>query len=290
LKTTIDNMKPALLILLFAALSACALAPSDHNGKDAPRSTSIVPLKAPRPVLGLVLGAGGARGFAHVGVIKALEAAGLEADVLVGTSSGALVASLYAAGMKARTLESMALQLEDDEIFDFTLFGPGRVQGVRLEQFVNRLVNGRLIEGLEKPFAAVATHRDSGGMAVFNRGNTGIAVRASASVPSLFWPVLIRGQAYIDGGVASRVPAALARDMGADVVIAVDISRRPADDAEAADVVIRPQAVRSRINDFQHRQTNIAAGEAAARAMLGEIRERLAAAASHKARAVNASR
>jgi NTE family protein len=142
-----------------------------------------------------------------------------------------------------------------------------------------------LIEGLGKPFAAVATERDSGRMAVFNRGNTGIAVRASASVPTVFWPVLINGQSYIDGGVASRVPAALAREMGADVVIAVDISRRPADDAAAADVVLRPLTVRSRLNDFKHREANIAAGEAAAREVIGQIRERMAAAASRKASA-----
>lgn len=279
------KMKFAAGILLSVTLAGCALAPADHNGKDAPRSATIVPLKVPRPVLGLVLGAGGARGFAHVGVIKALEAAQLDADVVVGASSGALVASFYAAGMTARTLEAMALALEDSEIFDFTLFGPGRVEGARLQRFVNHNLNGRAIEALAKPFAAVATHRDSGGMAVFNRGNTGIAVRASASVPSYFWPVMINGQAYVDGGVASRVPAALAREMGADVVVAVDISWRPAGDAQAADVVIRPQAVRSRINDFKHRQANIAAGEAAAQAMVGEIRARLAAAAARKARA-----
>lgn len=279
------KMKFAAGILLSMTLAGCAFAPADHNGKDAPRSATIVPLKVPRPVLGLVLGAGGARGFAHVGVIKALEAAELDADVVVGASSGALVASFYAAGMTARTLEAMALALEDSEIFDFTLFGPGRVEGARLQRFVNHNLNGRAIEALAKPFAAVATHRDSGGMAVFNRGNTGIAVRASASVPSYFWPVMINGQAYVDGGVASRVPAALAREMGADVVVAVDISWRPAGDAQAADVVIRPQAVRSRINDFKHRQANIAAGEAAAQAMVGEIRARLAAAAARKARA-----
>jgi NTE family protein len=288
--TRIKTMKKiSAIILLSTALSGCALAPSDHRGKDAPRSVAIVPLKVPRPVLGLVLGAGGTRGFAHVGVIKALEAAGLDADVVVGASSGALVASFYAAGMKAQTLEAMALALEDNDIFDFTLFGPGRVEGARLQQFVNHALNGRLIEGLEKPFAAVATHRDTGGIAVFNRGNTGMAVRASASVPTFFWPVMINGQSYVDGGVASRVPAALAREMGADVVVAVDISWRPAGDADAADVVIRPQALRSRVNDFKHRQTNIAAGEAAALAVVGQIRERIAVAAARKARMASVS-
>lgn len=276
-------MKLQLGILLAVALAGCALAPANHNGGDAPRTAVIVPLKAQRPTLGLVLGAGGARGFAHVGVIKALAAAGLEADVVVGTSSGALVASFYASGMSAQTLEAMALELEDRDIFDFTLFGPGRIEGAQLQRFVNRNLNDRLIESLAKPFAAVATERTSGRMTVFNRGNTGMAVRASASVPTVFWPVLINGQSYVDGGVASRVPAALAREMGADVVVAVDISRQPAVDAAAADVVIRPQTVRSRLNDFKHRQANIEAGEAAALAAIGQIRERLAAVGARKA-------
>ena len=280
-------MKLTAIILLSAALAACALAPANHDGGDAPRSAVILPLKAQRPVLGLVLGAGGARGFAHVGVLKVLEAAGLEADVVIGASSGALVASFYAGGLKAPALEALALALEDSDLFDFTPFGPGVIEGARLQDFVNRTLNGRMIEALAKPFAAVATEQTSGRMTVFNRGNTGIAVRASASVPKLFWPVVINGRSYIDGGVASRVPAALAREMGAEVVIAVDISRQPAGDADTADVVIRPHTVRSRINDFQHRQANIAAGEAAAAAAVGEIRERIAVVAARKARSAS---
>ena len=276
------TQKSLLLILLPLALTGCALTPANHRGNDAPHMVAIVPLKVQKPVLGLVLGAGGARGFAHVGVIKALAAAGLEADVVVGASSGALVASFYASGMSAQALEAMALQLEDNDIFDFTPFGPGVVQGMRLQEFVNRNLNGRLIEALAKPFAAVATEQGSGRMAVFNRGNTGIAVRASASVPKMFWPVVINGQSYIDGGVASRVPSPLARAMGADVVVAVDISRRPAQDANDADVVILPQTTRSRINDFQHRQANIAAGEAAANEVIEQIRARLAEVAARK--------
>ena len=126
------TVKLTSIILLAGALAGCAFAPANHKGGDAPRTAAIVPLTAQRPLLGLVLGAGGARGFAHVGVIKALEAAGLEADVVVGTSSGALVASFYAGGMKARTLEAMALELEDSDLFDFTMFGPGVVEGARL--------------------------------------------------------------------------------------------------------------------------------------------------------------
>ena len=272
-------MKSLFIIVLCTALAGCAFSPANHEGKDAPGRTAIVPVKAARPVIGLVLGAGGARGFAHVGVLKALEAAGIEADLVVGASSGALVAALYSGGYSALQLEALALELEDRDIFDFTLFGPGRVEGAQIARFVNRSLTNRPIEKLNKPFAAVATAQGTNEMAVFNRGNTGLAVRASASVPSIFWPVVINGRSYVDGAVASRVPAALAREMGADVVIAVDISRRPAGEADAADVVIRPDAVRSRLNDFKHRQTNIAAGEEAASAAIAQIRASIEAAA-----------
>ena len=154
-------MKIFSIILLAVTLAGCALTPANHDGGDAPRTAVIVPLKAPRPVVGLVLGAGGARGFAHVGVVKVLEEAGIEADVVVGTSSGALVASLYAGGIRAHMLESMALALDDNDLFDFTLFGPGVVEGARLQDFVNRTLNGRLIEALSKPFAAVAAEQES---------------------------------------------------------------------------------------------------------------------------------
>ena len=162
-----------------------------------------------------------------MGVLKALEDAGIEADDVVGASSGALVASLHAGGFRALDLEGLALALEDRDIFDFTLFGPGAVEGARLANYVNRSLKGRAIEKLDKPFAAVAARLASGEMAVFNRGNAGVAVRASASVPKYFWPVVIRREAYVDGGMASRAPSALAPEMGADVVVAVNILRQP---------------------------------------------------------------
>ena len=262
--------------LLAALLAGCALSPSNHQGESAPRAAAITPLKSPRPLVGLVLGAGGARGFAHVGVIKALESQGIVADIVVGASSGAVVASLYAGGLRPAQLEEIALKLEDGDLLDYTLFGPASIQGARLQEFINNTLNARPIEALDKAFATVAVERASGTLAVFNRGNTGVAVRASASIPGVFWPVLINNVEYVDGGVVSRVPAALARQMGADVVIAVDISRVPVVEAQAADVVIRPQVIRSRINDFQHKHANIAAGEQAAREAVARIKERIA--------------
>lgn len=279
-----------LVLVLTAALAACATAPVDHNGADAPRSERIVPLKAQRPVIGLVLGAGGSRGFAHVGVIKALEAEGIEPDLLVGASSGAIVASLYAGGHRSEALEKIALQVEDNDLFDFTLFGPGVIEGGRLQEFVNETLGNRPIEALNKPFAAIAAERETSRMTVFNRGNTGLAVRASASVPKLFWPVIIRGAYYVDGGLASRVPAPVARSMGADIVIAVDVSWRGSADAALADVVIRPPTIRSRITDFNHKLENMAAGEEATRDAIPRIRELIAKIASEKTRVAQLGR
>ncbi len=277
-------------LALVAALSACATAPVNYVGADAPHTVEFAPLKSQRPVLGLVLGAGGSRGFAHVGVIKALEAAGIEPDLLVGASSGAIVASLYAGGHRAVSLEKIALEVDDNDLFDFTLFGPGIIEGGRLQEFINQTLGNRPIEALAKPFAAIAAERETNRMKVFNRGNTGIAVRASASVPKMFWPVIISGVEYVDGGLASRVPAPVARAMGADIVIAVDVSWRGSPDAALADVVIRPQTIRTRITDFNSKIENMAAGEEATRAAIPRIRELIATVAAEKTRLANGGR
>jgi len=280
-------MKKALKFLLLcsvALVAGCATAPVNHTDADAPSVMPLAKIKAQRPVIGLVLGAGGSRGFAHIGVLKALEAAGINPDLVVGVSSGAVVAALHAGGFDARSLENEALAVEDNDLLDFTLFGPGYIEGERLQDYINRMLKDRPIEALRKPFAVVAAERETSRMAVFNRGNTGLAVRASASVPRLFWPVLIRGTEYVDGGVASRVPVSVARDMGADIVIAVDVSWRGSSDAQQADVVIRPQTVRSRITDFSHKLANLAAGEEAARDAVPRVQELIARAAESKAR------
>jgi NTE family protein len=274
--------KTLLFPLVAALLAGCATAPVNHVAADAPYAAPLQRVSKSKPVVGLVLGAGGSRGFAHVGVLKAFEEAGIEADVLVGVSSGAVVAALHAGGLRAKELEAQALEIEDNDLLDFTLFGPGIIEGGRLQAYINDRLGGRPIESLQKPFAAVVAERATSRMAVFNRGNTGLAVRASASVPRLFWPVVIRGTEYVDGGVASRVPASVAREMGADIVIAVDVSWRGSPDAQQADIVIRPQTVRSRITDFSHKLANLAAGEEAAREVLPQLRELLARVAAEK--------
>ena len=295
-----------ILLLLFvaAAAAACAWRPSAYDGDRAPRAVDIVPLKAERPLVGLALGGGGARGFAHVGVIKALEAAGIVPDIVTGSSAGAVIAAIYAGGHNGRELEAIALELNRDELVDFVLFGNGWVLGEALETFVNRMVNDRPIEKLPRPFAVVATAAKSGRMVVFNRGNTGAAVRASASVPRLFIPPVIDGEEYVDGGLSSTVPVRVARAMGADVVIAVDVSwfaqarnassdgmahygrsgryARLSEELELADVVIAPRTAQAKMLDFEHKAVNIAAGGEAVREALPRIAEIIARAAAGK--------
>jgi NTE family protein len=184
-------------------------------------------LKPTKPVIALVLGGGGAKGFAHVGVIKALEARGIKPDLIVGSSVGSFVGSLYASGMTANHLEHLALTTTDNELTDFTLAYQGIIEGVKLKDFVNAQVGQRPIEALPIRFAAVATEKHTGKQAVFTSGNTGLIVQASCSVPNVFIAPRIPeqvGKKYVDGGVSSLVPVDAARALGADVVIAVDIT------------------------------------------------------------------
>jgi NTE family protein len=289
-------------MLLLALLGSCSLPPADQ--RSAPSEAVIVPLKAERPLVALVLGSGGSRGFAHIGVIKALEDAGIQADIVTGASSGAIVAALYAGGRSGRELEEVALALQEGDLVDVTFFGTGWVLGEALQGFVNRMVDERPIERLKRPFAAIATEARTGRMVVFNRGDTGLAVRASASVPRLFVPPVINGEEYIDGGISSPVPVKIARAMGADVVIAVDVSwfaqvrdssqgelarhgrsgryALLVDELDGADLVIVPRTVRSRMLDFTQKAANIAAGEAAGREAAIKARALIARAAVRK--------
>ncbi len=294
----------AAFIAASALVAACAVNPRQFDGDGAPRQAEIVPLRSERPLVALALGGGGARGFAHIGVIKALEDAGIEADIVTGASSGAIIAALYASGRRGGELWDIALNLERDDIVDFVVVGEGWVKGEALQNFVNRLVDDQPIEKLPRRFALVATEAENYRMTVFNRGNTGVAVRASASVPRLFVPPVINGEKYLDGGLTSPVPVKLARAMGADVVIAVDVSwfaqarnagetgieqrQRPyrygllAEELDAADIVITPDTVRTRMLDFEHREENIIAGEQAGRDAAPRIRRLIEKVAARK--------
>lgn len=285
-----------------ALASGCATAPAPSDvGAGIATVATIVPLRLDRPVIGLALGSGGKRGFAHIGVLKALEAAGIKPDLIVGTSGGSMVGALYASGMSAGEIERIAEGIESPLLGRVVIPGRGLLSSEPIQAFVNRHVGNRRIEELAIPFAAVATDAQSGAEVVFNRGNTGMAVRASSSVPVVFQPVTIGGREYVDGVLVSPVPVDVARRMGADLVIAVNVAYTPQEAAlrdpidmlfqtmqimvttinglrlREADVVIEPDIAGMEKVTFADKRALIALGERAAQAAMPEIRRRLAA-------------
>ena len=273
--------------------------------------TPAQPIAMPEPLpprkikIGLALGGGAARGFAHIGVIKALEAQGIYPDIVVGTSAGSVVGALYAAGNTGFQLQKLAFDMDEAAISDWAmpLFGKstGVLKGEALQAYVNKVVNNQPMEKLKVSFGAVATDLKTGQPILFQRGNTGMAVRASSSVPGVFQPVTISGRSYVDGGLVAPVPVRFARDMGADFVIAVNISTQA--DVQAtvssvdvimqtfsimgqrinqyelkdADIVIAPSLGKMAGNDFAGRNQAILAGEQAAALAMPLIKQKLEA-------------
>jgi NTE family protein len=254
----------------------------------------------PPPKIALVLGGGAARGFAHIGVIKMLEAQGVKPDLVVGTSAGSVVGALYAAGYDGFELQRLALELDEKAVSDWILPNRGFLRGESLQNYINNAVKNRPLEQLNKPIGVVATDLKSGEQVVFRRGNTGMAVRASSSVPGVFQPVNIGGREFVDGGLTSPVPVRAARDMGADIVIAVDISKDPsiatlsgtldvllqtftimgrsiaAQELLGADVVVSPDTHEMRTASFDARHVSILEGEKAALAAIPKLRQKIA--------------
>ena len=285
-----------------ALLSACA-SPTRRTTESS-AAPAHPPLLAPKPLrIGLALGGGAARGFAHIGVIKALEARGLHFDLVCGTSAGSVVGALYASGMNGLEINKLALTMDEASISDWAMpfRTRGFLQGVALQNYVDTTLHGRPIEKMAKPLGIVATDLRNGQPILFQRGDTGIAVRASCSVPSIFEPVKIAGHEYVDGGLVSPVPASFARKMGADFVIAVDISADPQSALtnssfdvllqtftimgqtiktyeleKYADFVIRPNLAAMSGSDFGHRNEAILAGEIAVSRIFGELEHKLA--------------
>ena len=180
-----------------------------------------------RPIIALVLGSGGARGYAHIGVIQVLEQQGIHPDFIVGTSAGSIVGSIYASGKTANELRDIALNMKAHDVRDVKLDIKGFFDGKKVENYVNQQVNNTPLELLKTPMYVVATELKEGKKVVFNYGNTGQAVRASVSIPSMFVPTKIGADEYVDGGLVSPVPVDVARDLGADIIIAVDILAQP---------------------------------------------------------------
>ena len=287
-------------LLLALLLTACAVAPVPPPVPEPP--PVIQPLAKKPPRIGLALGGGAARGFAHIGVIQVLEEAGIRPSLVVGTSAGSLVAALYASGKNGAQLQHVAELMEEATFADWTLpiFSRGMLRGEALARYVSAQVNGRVIEAMPLPLGIVATDLNSGQGMLFQRGDTATAVRASSAVPALFQPVRISGRDYVDGGLVSPVPVRYARQMGAELIIAVDISDTPesnpasdtlqvllqtfsimgksinAFELRDAEVVVRPALIGVSSADFGARRSAIEAGRVAMRAALPQLRAALA--------------
>jgi NTE family protein len=234
-------------------------------------------------------------------VIQVLEENGIRPDLVVGTSAGSFVAALYAAGRSGAELAQIALAMDEGAITDWSFPGRGLIRGEALARYVRERTAGKTIEQMRLPLGIVATDLDSGEPILFQRGDTGLAVRASSAVPAVFQPVRIGNREYVDGGLASPVPVRFARQMGAELVLAVDISSPPDGNATGdlmkmllqtfaimgrsinrfelreADVVLRPALAGIGSADFASRARAIEAGREAALKALGDLRQRIAA-------------
>ena len=290
-----------LLIWVCCASVAANAAEYWYDGPNPPRYVATQADARSQVVLplALVLGSGGRRGFAHAGVLRVLEAEGLKPDLIVGVSIGSVIGALYAAGMSAVDVEQLAMQLDISALRDLSWLYWGQLRGQKLQDFVNTRVRQQPLEALGTRFAVVATRQRDGLQQIFNRGDTGAAVRASSAVPGRFYAVQVEGVTYVDGDVASPVPVRAARTLGAQVVIAVDISaytekapqgvpddwlradreRRARIDAETrfADVLIHPDIGYFAGTSGNYRARVIAAAADATRAALPRIRAAMAA-------------
>lgn len=290
-----SKIRPLLAIAAAVLLAACGTA--GNNAARKPVQTA-----KPAAVVGLALGGGASKGFAHIGIIKVLKENGIPVKVVTGTSAGSIVGSLFASGMSPDRLELEAEILGKTDLVDLTLSTSGFIKGEKLQNYINRKVGGRQIQQFPIKFAAVATDFETGKAVAFNQGNVGQAVRASAAIPNVFQPVIIDRHKYVDGGLSQPVPVSSARRQGANFVIAVDISARPSknvgqgffsyldqtlnvmsvsalqNELGQANVVIKPQVLDlGSVGGFDQKKRAIRLGEEAARAALPEIKRKLAA-------------
>lgn len=292
--------------VLMGCLSACGSLLKEPAPAGSVPAVPAAPVVAPKPPpkpprIGLALGGGAARGFAHIGVLQVLEEQGIKPDLVVGTSAGSVVAALYASGKTPTELQTMAMTLDESSITDWVFPGRSLLKGEALARFIRAQTGGKSIESMRLPLGIVAADLQNGQPILFRRGDPGVAVRASSAVPAVFEPVKVGGREYIDGGAVSPVPVRFARQMGADVIIAVDISAIPQGQSTRgavdillqtfnimghaisqhelsdADVVMRPKLEGVGSADFGSRRLSILAGREAALSVLPQLKDRLAA-------------
>ena len=250
-----------------------------------------------KPKIGLALGSGGARGFAHIGLLKVLKREGIEVDYIAGSSMGALIGCFYASGSDLELLQKVSLQFKRKYFMDLTVPKLGFVAGKRIEEYIRLFTKNQNLEDLSIPLAVVATDIEKGSRVIFTKGPVYEAVRASISIPGVFVPKRINGQLLVDGGVVDRVPVSVVKEMGADIVIASDVSATKGDtDIQSiydvifksldilqmeivkmkgidADVMIQPPVESYSSRAFTNIQEIIMIGEQEAQKRLPEIKE-----------------
>lgn len=288
-------MNPVRTIKLYAAVGCCLI----FSGCAITTPNTRIPSGHPAKIA-LVLGAGAAKGFAHIGVLKILESSKIPIHMIVGTSVGSFVGSLYAYGYDAYALQKIAMTLQKSDVAELTIPDNGFLKGERLRDYVNTKVHSAALDKLKIPMYVVATDIKTGKSVVFNSGNTGMAVQASCSIPGVFQPARFSGANYVDGGVVNPLAVDVAKSYGADIVIAVDISSGidtvvPTTTMETimksiqimyskmsqiplsqADVVIKPVVGFVGSADFAQRNEAIMEGEKAALAVMPQINAMLA--------------
>ena len=284
----IRGFRSLAMVLGSLIIAACATTPPIQPSSQKPA------------IIAVVLGAGAAKGFAHIGVLKVLESQKVPIKMIVGTSSGSFVGSLYAYGFDAYTVQKIGMTLNKSDVAELTVPDNGFIKGDKIRDFINMQLRNTVMEKLRIPFYAVATNIRTGEPTIFATGNTGMAVQASCAVPGIFQPASFGGTSYVDGGVVDPLAVDVARRYGADIVIAVDITSAIGNTIPAstmdnimksieimynkisqipiskADVVIKPKVGFVGAADFDHRNEAIMEGEKAAWAAMPQINAILA--------------
>ncbi len=291
-------------VMTNALLMSSGSAVNKGDGFDAVPMEQVVPVARsddyrPRPRLGVAFGGGGVRGFVHLGVMRALDEAGIEADMVTGASAGSIAASLYASGLPYREIETVARSVSEYDLADLVIHKQGAIKGEALARWIGEATGQRRIKELPIPLGIAVTDLTNGKSLLVVDGDVGKAVQASSSVPGAFVPMQVAGAIWVDGGILSLVPVRFTRAMGADVVVAVDIycgSHLPLkgtlfdnvlstfrlqscllnrQEATEADFLIRPKFEPVSVSSFKQREEAMKAGYEATKAIVPALIQRL---------------
>lgn len=240
-----------MILIAVASLGLSSCAPFNYTEPDAPKALQQVPRFKTPPKIAIVLGSGGPRGYAHIGVIKVLEEAGIKPDLIVGTSVGALIGSFWASGLSANELDAKSFEGGPLSLFDLNPFADrGWIRGQKLQDYANRSLNDKPIQNLHLPLIITATRKQDKTAVQFMQGNLGVAIRASSAIPGIISPVGIEGVEYEDGDESMPLAVSAAKAAGAQFIIAIDVSAHAGSAPPEASKawLVRDHARRSRID------------------------------------------